>query len=115
MHIYINIGTSEQDFNIEDKKKKLGKPNVFDSLQKRVPLLAFRTKEVMEDNGYVYPEKLLIVTQVWDYRSKTNGANSGSFYATTFNDFSGLYGDDVLFPGSVIKINDEGLGIIVYV
>lgn len=76
---------------IEEKKKNLGKSNVFDSLQKKVPLLAFRTKEKVYEDGYVYPEKLIIVDTVWDYRGKTNGANSGSFYATTFNGFSDLY------------------------
>lgn len=95
---------------IEEKKKKLGKPNIFDSLQKKVPLLAFRTKEVVYEEGFRYPEKLIIVDTIWDYRSKNSGANAGSFYATTID----LHWEDVQFPSSVVMINDKGLEIYNY-
>lgn len=46
---------------VEAKKKELGKPNIYDSLQKRVPILAIRTPELYENGELVYPEKLMIL------------------------------------------------------
>lgn len=92
---------------IEEKKKKLGKPNVFDSLQKRVPLLAFRLKE-----NDVFTERLLIIENVTDFRTQIDlYATSGSFHATTFTDYADLPYDDVMHPNCVVKISVDGLEV----
>ena len=53
----------------EAKKKEIGLPNVYDTLQKRVPLLAVRTKpSYWEDGSLRHSEKLIILDDVdkWD-------------------------------------------------
>lgn len=53
----------------EAKKKEIGLPNVYDTLQKRVPILAVRTKPTYrEDGSLLDPEKLIILNEVdkWD-------------------------------------------------
>ena len=53
----------------EAKKKEIGLPNVYDSLQKRVPILAVRTKpSYWEDGSLRNSEKLIILNEVdkWD-------------------------------------------------
>ncbi|MBR4886818.1 MAG: hypothetical protein IKU16_06025 [Muribaculaceae bacterium] len=98
---------------IEEKKKKLGKPNVFDSLQKRVPLLAFRLKEVVYGENDVYTERLLIIENVTDFRTQIDWyATSGSFYATTFSNYADLSYDDVMHPNCVVKISADGLEVV---
>ena len=53
----------------EAKKKEMGLPNVYDTLQKRVPILAVRTKpSYWEDGSLRNSEKLIILNEVdkWD-------------------------------------------------
>lgn len=49
----------------EAKKKEMGLPNVYDTLQKRVPILAVRTKpSYWEDGSLQTSEKLIILEEV---------------------------------------------------
>ena len=53
----------------EAKKKEMGLPNVYDTLPKRVPILAVRTKpSYWEDGSLRHAEKLIILNEVdkWD-------------------------------------------------
>lgn len=49
----------------EAKKKEMGLPNVYDTLQKRVPILAVRTKpSYWEDGSLRHAEKLIILDEI---------------------------------------------------
>lgn len=61
----------------EAKKKEMGLPNVYDTLQKRVPLLAVRTKpSYWEDGSLRHSEKLLLLTDFDIYDGEIIAINS---------------------------------------
>lgn len=93
---------------VEAKKKELGKPNVYDSLQKRVPILAIRTKELIQNGELIYPEKLLILGRDFlKYDDRIYGSADGD-YGNTIEEEEGYpYGH----PTCVIEISAGGLQI----
>ena len=93
---------------LEEGKKNLGLPNIYDTLQKKVPMLALRTKPSYLENGEVYwSEKILFLREVVDAR------NSGSdFYANSDSFYSNLGYDDTHHSACYITITEEGLRII---
>lgn len=65
----------------EKKKKDMGLSNVYDTLQKRVPLLAVRTKpSYFEDGRLRYSEKLLLLDEFEIYDGEITASN-GELYA----------------------------------
>ena len=93
---------------VEAKKKELGKPNIYDSLQKRVPILAIRTSELYENGELVYPEKLLILGRDFIKHDDSIYGSADNEYAYTIEvDGEFPYGH----PSCVINISAEGLRI----
>lgn len=92
----------------EAQKKKMGLPNVYDSLPvKRIPILAVKTKASYYENGDVMvPEKILILNCVYDERSTGEG-----FYCDVFNRGNNIGLDYHGNGGIVVNIIDAGIRI----
>ena len=58
----------------EAKKKEMGLPNVYDTLQKRVPILAVKTKSRYDD-----VEKLVVIDEITRYEDGELIGNNSSF------------------------------------
>ena len=58
----------------EAKKKEMGLPNVYDTLQKRVPILAVKTKSRYDD-----VEKLVVINEITRYEDGELIGNNSSF------------------------------------
>ena len=112
-----SIGTMQSQLakiSIEEKRKELGLPNNYDTLQKNVPLLAIRTRTSYYNGEMVYPEKLLILNLVCDYREKAqNLANGGTIYCIAKSADSDLWYEDIQHPQCAVTFSNEGLRIIV--
>lgn len=93
----------------EAQKKKMGLPNVYDSLPvKRIPILAVKTKASYDENGDVMvPEKILILNTVHDKRSTGEG-----FYCDVFSRGNNIGLDDQNNSSIVVNIKDEGIRIV---
>ena len=93
---------------VEAKKKELGKPNIYDSLQKRVPILAIRTTASFENGELVYPEKLMILGR--DFIKYDD-----SIYGSVDNDYAYAIEENEGYPyrhpACVVNISAEGLKI----
>lgn len=93
---------------VEAKKKELGKPNIYDSLQKRVPILAIRTTALFENGELVYPEKLMILGR--DFIKYDD-----SIYGSADNEYAYAIDEDgeypYSYPSCVVNISAEGLKI----
>lgn len=92
---------------IEAKRKEMGMPNIYDTLQKKVPLLALRTKA--EEDGW--DERLIILSNIEDLRETTSGANSGTIYCNTSSIGYELGYDDIWTPSTVVWFSPEGIRI----
>lgn len=93
----------------EAQKKKMGLPNVYDSLPvKRIPILAVKTKASYYENGDVmHPEKILILGDVYDERS-----TGGGFYCNVFSRNNTIDLDYHNNSSIVINIEDKGIRIV---
>ena len=94
---------------IEAKRKEMGMPSRYDALQKKVPLLALRTKDKAEEDGF--GERLIILSNINDLREATSGANSGTIYCQTSPIGYELGYDDINTPGTVVWFSPEGIRI----
>lgn len=93
---------------VEAKKKELGKPNIYDSLQKRVPILAIRTTASFVNGELIYPEKLMILGR--DFIKYDD-----SIYGSSDSDYGYIIDEGGEYPYShptcVVNISSEGLRI----
>jgi hypothetical protein len=95
---------------IEAKRKEMGMPNIYDTLQKKVPLLALRTKA--EEDGW--DERLIILSNINDLREATSGTDRGTIYCKTSSIGYELGYDDINTPGTVVYFSPEGIRIYNY-
>ena len=94
----------------EVQKKTMGLQNVYDSLpQKRIPLLALRTKPTYGDDGsLLYGEKILLLNDVYDGRN-TSEKDIYCNIAGCYNTIGLEYYEN---SGLVCIINPNGIRII---
>jgi hypothetical protein len=67
-----------EELAAEKKKKELGYENYYDTLQKKLPILAIRTKRHVSDDGFVNESRTLILTDCRDERE-----SGGRYYCTS--------------------------------
>ena len=93
----------------EAQKKKMGLPNVYDSLPvKRIPILAVKTKPSYYENGDVMcPEQILILVAVYDDRSTGEG-----FYCNVLPRYNTIGLDYHNNSSIVINIENKGIRIV---
>lgn len=111
-HTAYEVGAIYEYYTIvayEAQKKKMGLPNVYDSLPvKRIPILAIKTKPSYDDNGdLIVPEKILILGDVYDDRK-----TGGGFYCNVFNRYNTIGLDYHNNYGIVVNIEDKGIRIM---
>lgn len=115
MYPYYSIATMIEHISkvaIEAKKKEMGMSNVYDTLQKKAPLLAVRTKRNYYDGELNWTERLLVIDRVWDYRNYPAGfANSGKIYGIAEFLQSNLGYDDIYHPTCTITFDPNALKI----
>lgn len=95
---YEHVWSYVEELAVEKKKKELGYENYYDTLQKKLPILAIRTKRHTWDDGSVNESRVLILNSCQDKRE-----SDGTYYCVSNHGHN--------HPACEVTFSSEGINI----